>query len=93
LGYAVSYGTDEHRNALGRLLKVAHELEMTREAVRSLRSDLFDDDIALTQEARDHLQRVSQMLGSCVADIDNAATDLPTPLPDSLRLWRAGGDD
>jgi hypothetical protein len=89
----MSYGTDEHRATLGRILRVANELELMRDSVRSIRSDLFDDDIVLTQEARDHLQRVSQALGACLADLDNAATDLPTPLPDSLRLWRAGGND
>jgi hypothetical protein len=89
----MSYGTDEHRATLGRILKVAHELELMRDAVKSIRSDLFDDDAAETQEARDHLRSVSMALGACLADLDNAATDLPTPLPDSLRLWRAGGND
>jgi hypothetical protein len=89
----MSYGTDEHRSTLSRILKVAHELERQREAVRSLRSDLFDCDTAETQEARDHLRHVSMQLGASLADLDNAATDLPTPLPDSLRLWRAGGND
>ena len=74
------YGRDEHRDALVRITKMSRSIEDLRDELAGLRADLHDDAPADTADAIRHLRDSSLALGSVLAALDNAATDLPTPL-------------
>lgn len=71
---------EDYANAVRRLTDAAREAEQIRESLAYLRNDLQDDDADGTHGARFAIRAASENLGAALAALDNAVTDLPTPL-------------
>ena len=73
------FGPDEHRYAELRIRRALDDVEKIRDDVRGVNNDLFEDAPDRGESCRDLLREVSMTLGSLLAKLDTAASELPQP--------------